>query len=151
MSRGVWIRFVLVLGLLAGCAALAINVKPQLGLDLKGGAQFVFQAEGTDQTPANAENVDKTLSVLSGRVNALGVSEPTLVRQGQDRILVELPGVTSDKEAQEAEDKIGQTAKLTIHEVIGTAASADAKPTKKDDQVLPSDRSEEHTSELQSH
>ena len=140
MSRGVWIRFVLVLGLLAGCAALAINVKPQLGLDLKGGAQFVFQAEGTDQTPANAENVDKTLSVLSGRVNALGVSEPTLVRQGQDRILVELPGVTSDKEAQEAEDKIGQTAKLTIHEVIGTAASADAKPTKKDDQVLPSDQ-----------
>lgn len=140
MSRGVWIRFVLVLGLLAGCAALAINVKPQLGLDLKGGAQFVFQAEGTDQTPANAENVDKTLSVLSGRVNALGVSEPTLVRQGQDRILVELPGVTSDKEAQEAEDKIGQTAKLTIHEVVGTAASADAKPTKKDDQVLPSDQ-----------
>ncbi|CAM3587252.1 protein translocase subunit SecD [Nocardioides zeicaulis] len=140
MSRGVWIRFLLVLGLLAGCAALAINVKPQLGLDLKGGAQFVFQAEGTDQTPANAENVDKTLSVLSGRVNALGVSEPTLVRQGQDRILVELPGVTSDKEAQEAEDKIGQTAKLTIHEVIAAAASPDAKPTKKDDQVLPSDQ-----------
>src|SRR6476661_5753060 len=112
MSRGVWIRFLLVLGLLAGCAALAINVKPQLGLDLKGGAQFVFQAEGTDQTPANAENVDKTLSVLSGRVNALGVSEPTLVRQGQDRILVELPGVTSDAEAQAAEEKIGQTAKL---------------------------------------
>ena len=33
MSRGVWIRFILVLGLLAGCAALAINVKPNLGLE----------------------------------------------------------------------------------------------------------------------
>ncbi|MBS2936556.1 protein translocase subunit SecD [Nocardioides sp. J2M5] len=139
MSRGVWIRFVLVLGLLAGCVALAINVKPNLGLDLKGGAQFVFQAEGTDQTPATSENVDKTLSVLRGRVDALGVAESTLVRQGENRILVELPGVTSDKEAQDAEDKIGQTAKLTIHEVLKTT-EPDAKPDKKGDQVLPSDQ-----------
>lgn len=139
MSRGVWIRFILVLGLLAGCAALAVTVKPNLGLDLKGGAQFVFQAEGTDQVPANAENVDKTLQVLRGRVDALGVAESTLVRQGEDRILVELPGVTSDKEAQEAEDRIGTTAKLTIHEVLATA-EPDAKPSKKGNQVLPSDQ-----------
>ena len=139
MSRGVWIRFFLVLGLLVGCVALAINVKPNLGLDLKGGAQFVFQAEGTDATPANAENVDKTLKVLRGRVDALGVAESTLVRQGQNRILVELPGVTSDEEAQAAEDKIGQTAKLTIHEVLAVA-QPDAKPSKKANQVLPSDQ-----------
>jgi SecD/SecF fusion protein len=139
MSRGVWIRFILVLGLLAGCAALALNVKPNLGLDLKGGAQFVFQAEGTEATPANAENVDKTLQVLNQRVNALGVAESNVIRQGEDRILVELPGVTSDEEAQAAEDKIGKTAKLTIHEVIATA-QPDAKPSKKDNQVLPSDQ-----------
>ena len=136
MSRGVWVRFILVLGLLVGCAALAVNVKPNLGLDLKGGAQFVFQAEGTKETPATAENVDKTLSVLNQRVNALGVAESNVIRQGEDRILVELPGVTSDKEAQDAQDKIGQTAKLTIHEVIASAASLDAKPTKKDDTVI---------------
>ncbi|CUR57326.1 putative protein translocase subunit SecDF [metagenome] len=136
MSRGVWIRFILVLGLLVGCAALAVNVKPNLGLDLKGGAQFVFQAEGTEETPANAENVDKTLSVLNQRVNALGVAESNVIRQGEDRILVELPGVTSDKEAQDAEDKIGTTAKLTIHEVLASAASLEAKPTKKDNTVI---------------
>ena len=51
MSRGARVRFFLVLGLLGGCLALAINVKPNLGLDLRGGAQFVFQAEGTEQTP----------------------------------------------------------------------------------------------------
>ncbi|MBC2931532.1 protein translocase subunit SecD [Nocardioides sp. zg-1228] len=139
MSRGVWIRFILVLGLLAGCAALAINVKPNLGLDLRGGAQFVFEAEGTEQTPANAENVDKTLQVLRGRVDALGVAESTLVRQGDNRILVELPGVTNDEEAQEAEERIGTTAKLTIHEVIATA-QPDAKPSKKKNLVLPSDQ-----------
>jgi SecD/SecF fusion protein len=139
MSRGVWVRFILVLGLLAGCAALALNVKPNLGLDLKGGAQFVFEAEGTEQTPASAENVDKTLQVLRGRVDALGVAESTLVRQGENRILVELPGVTSDEEAQEAEERIGKTAKLTIHEVLSTT-EPDAEPSKKDNLVLPSDQ-----------
>ena len=139
MSRGVWVRFILVLGLLVGCAALAVNVRPNLGLDLKGGAQFVFQAEGTEQTPATAENVDKTLQVLRGRVDALGVAESTLVRQGENRILVELPGVTSDEEAQEAEERIGSTAKLTIHEVLATA-QPEAEPSKKGNQVLPSDQ-----------
>ncbi|MDZ5660681.1 protein translocase subunit SecD [Nocardioides sp. S-58] len=139
MSRGVWVRFILVLGLLAGCALLAINVKPNLGLDLRGGAQFVFEAEGTEQTPATAENVDKTLQVLRGRVDALGVAESTLVRQGENRILVELPGVTNDEEAQEAEDRIGTTAKLTIHEVIATA-EPDAEPSKNKNLVLPSDQ-----------
>lgn len=139
MSRGVWVRFILVLGLLVGCVALAVNVKPNLGLDLRGGAQFIFEAEGTEQTPATAENVDKTLEVLRGRVDALGVAESTLVRQGENRILVELPGVTSDEEAQEAEDRIGSTAQLTIHEVIGTA-QPDAEPAKKNNQVLPSDQ-----------
>ena len=110
-----------------------------LGLDLRGGAQFIFEAEGTEQTPASAENVDKTLEVLRGRVDALGVAESTLARQGENRILVELPGVTNDEEAQEAEDRIGSTAKLTIHEVIGTA-QPDAKPAKKDNQILPSDQ-----------
>jgi SecD/SecF fusion protein len=139
MSRGVWVRFILVLGLLAGCAALAVNVKPNLGLDLRGGAQFVFEAEGTEQTPATAENVDKTLQVLRGRVDALGVAESVLVRQGENRILVELPGVTSDEEAQEAEERIGSTAKLTIHEVLATA-QPDAEPSKEGNQVLPSDQ-----------
>ena len=139
MSRGVWVRFILVVGLLVGCVALAVNVKPNLGLDLRGGAQFIFEAEGTDQTPASAENVDKTLEVLRGRVDALGVAESTLARQGENRILVELPGVTNDEEAQRAEDRIGSTAKLTIHEVVGTA-QPDAKPAKKGNQILPSDQ-----------
>lgn len=139
MSRGVWVRFILVLGLLVGCVALAVNVKPNLGLDLRGGAQFIFEADGTEQTPATAENVDKTLEVLRGRVDALGVAESTLVRQGENRILVELPGVTSDEEAQRAEERIGSTAQLTIHEVVGTA-QPDAEPAKKNNQVLPSDQ-----------
>jgi SecD/SecF fusion protein len=142
MSRGVWIRFILVLGLLAGCMWLSVEKKPNLGLDLKGGAQFVFEATGTEDAPATAENVDKTVAVLSGRVNALGVAESNVVRQGENRILVELPGVTSDEEAQEAEETIGQTAKLTAHPVVGAVASADAKPSDKKNKVLLSEDGE---------
>src|SRR5918997_3473897 len=140
MSRGALVRFLLVLGLLAGCVALTLNREPKLGLDLRGGAQFVFQAEGTEETPATAENVDQTLEVLRGRVDALGVAESTLVRQGEDRILVELPGVTNDEEAQEAEESIGRTAQLTAHPVISTVQGEDAKPSKKNNLILPSDQ-----------
>ncbi|WP_248580426.1 protein translocase subunit SecD [Nocardioides sp. InS609-2] len=145
MSRGALVRLLLVLGLLGGCAALALTVKPNLGLDLRGGAQFVFQATGTEEAPANAENVDKTLEVLRGRVDALGVAESTLVRQGENRILVELPGVTNDEEAQQAEERIGQTAQLSAHPVI-TSLRAEpteeqlAKAEEQDRQILPSDQ-----------
>ena len=66
MSRGVLVRFLLVLGLLAGCAYLSLNKEPNLGLDLRGGAQFVFQAEGNDDAPATAENVDKCARATTG-------------------------------------------------------------------------------------
>lgn len=138
MSRGVFLRFLLVLGLLAGCAALAINKQPNLGLDLRGGAQFVFQASSTDpDTPVNAENVDKTLEVLRGRVDSLGVAESTLVRQGEDRILVELPGVTNDEEAQRAEEQIGQTAKLSAHAVVAVPTGPNPKPSVPANEIVP--------------
>ncbi|MCD6639918.1 MAG: protein translocase subunit SecD [Nocardioides sp.] len=140
MSRGLIVRFLLVLGLLGGCFYLTLTKEPTLGLDLEGGAQFVFEAEGTDDVPANASNVDKTLEVLRKRVDALGVAESNTVRQGENRILVELPGVTNDEEAQAAEDRIGQTAKLTIHKVLGAPQEPDAKPTAKDGQVLPDEQ-----------
>ncbi len=145
MSRGALVRFLLVLGLLGGCLALTLSVKPNLGLDLRGGAQFVFQAEDTGSVQATATNVDKTVEVLRGRVDALGVAESTLVRQGEDRILVELPGVSSDEESKQAEERIGRTAQLSAHPVL---KSLPAEPTKdqlakakeRGNQILPSDQ-----------
>ncbi|WP_460795329.1 protein translocase subunit SecD [Nocardioides pacificus] len=121
MSRGVLVRLLLVLGLLAGCAAIAIKIEPRLGLDLRGGAQYILQAEDSDRAEATPENVDKVIEVLRGRVDALGVSEPTLVRQGDDRILVEMPGI-SEEDAANAEEVLGQTAQLTVHPVVTTVA-----------------------------
>ncbi|GGD22235.1 protein translocase subunit SecD [Nocardioides daphniae] len=142
MSRAAWIRFVLVLGLLAGCAALALNKEPTLGLDLKGGVSVTLQTyDSPNGTKANAENTDRTKAVLEQRVNALGLSEPNIVRSGENRIIVELPGV---KDADEAADQLGQTAQLTVHPVVaGGITDEKQKPSEKGNEILPSDRPEE--------
>ncbi len=139
MSRGAWIRFLLVLGLLAGCAALALNKEPRLGLDLSGGTSLTLQtSDSPSGVKANAENTDQAVEILRGRVDALGVSEPTLVRSGDNRILIELPDVQDPDQAVET---IGRTAQLTVHAVVaGGLASADVKPSKKGDIVAPSDQ-----------
>ncbi len=118
MSRGVIVRLLLVIGLLAGCAALALNIKPRLGLDLRGGTQIIMEAsDGPNGVEANRTNTDQTLEVLRGRVDSLGVSEPTLVRSGENRIIVELPDV---QDPQEALEVLGKTAQLGVHQVLRT-------------------------------
>ncbi len=139
MSRGAWFRLLFVIGLLSGCAWIAVDREPELGLDLRGGAQFIFEAQSTETTPATAENVDRTLEVLRGRVDALGVAESTLVRQGENRILVELPGITDEDEAEEARDRIGQTAQLTVHPVVRAVPNENAEPQQEDNLLLPSE------------
>src|SRR5690606_7217972 len=59
-----------------------------------------------------------------GRVDALGVAEPTLVQSGDNRIIVELPDLDDPREAERV---IGQTAQLSFHPVVD-AVGPDAKP-----------------------
>lgn len=83
-----------------------------LGLDLQGGVQLVYQAdlsEVADKSGAMAGLRD----VIERRVNLFGVSEPVVQIQGQDRLMVELPGVTN---VEEAIQMIGQTPYLEFDE-----------------------------------
>ncbi|MFF0746871.1 protein translocase subunit SecD [Streptomyces sp. NPDC004111] len=110
----------------------------RLGLDLRGGTQIVLETRSTPTTPADREATDRTVEVLRGRIDALGVAEPTLVRSGDHRILLELPGVQDPKKAA---DVLGRTAQLTVHPVLGGAGAA-AGPTappgaKAGERVLP--------------
>ncbi|WP_308259227.1 protein translocase subunit SecD [Pseudonocardia sp. H11422] len=111
--RAVTSRALLCLLVLGAAAAALFTIDPRLGLDLRGGTQFTLQA-GDEADPAGIEDTDATLEVLRGRVDSLGVAEPVLVRAGDDRIVVELPGVTDPTEAAEV---LGRTAQLTIHPV----------------------------------
>jgi len=111
-----WERLFLVLLtvlLVAGLTFFAIeplqnNLK--LGLDLKGGVLVRLEA------PENAtdEDMAKAMAIIDNRINSLGVTEPEIRREGDNRILVELPGVGNPEEAV---NLIGKTALLEFKRV----------------------------------
>ncbi|MGC9489722.1 MAG: protein translocase subunit SecD [Thermovirgaceae bacterium] len=87
----------------------------RLGLDLKGGAHILLQAKGTPENPLTDDSVQRLIAVLRNRVDQYGVTEPVIQREGSDRVIVDLPGV-SDPEA--ALELIGKTAQLEFREVV---------------------------------
>ena len=77
----------------------------RLGLDLRGGVQVRLEAP----VDATDDDMARAVAIIDNRVNALGVTEPEIRREGANRILVELPGVDDPEEAVAL---IGQTALL---------------------------------------
>lgn len=69
--------------------------------------------------------IDQALEKIRNRVDAFGVSEPSIVRQGNDRIVIQLPGLDDPKRAIEL---IGRTAQLEFKLVESRAATPDAQP-----------------------
>ena len=118
-------RAAVVVAALAATAFLIVTRPARLGLDLRGGTQIVLQAEDTDAVNVDGDTVDRTLEVLRRRVDQLGVSEPTLQRSGDRRVIIELPGVTDPDAALAV---IGKTAQLTFHPVLGGAVDEATPP-----------------------
>jgi SecD/SecF fusion protein len=136
-TRSLRTRALLALAVIAGSLAIALTLPVRLGLDLRGGSQIVLETRSTPAAEASREATDRTVEVLRGRIDALGVAEPTLVRSGDHRILVELPGVQDPKKAT---DVLGRTAQLTVHEVLGQTEDTDTTATPADPadaRVLP--------------
>jgi len=101
-----------------GLVAKNTRLVPKLGLDLKGGVRIVLEAQDTEGAKATSENIDSAVAVIDKRVNALGVSEATAVREGPNskRIIVELPGW---EDPEKAKAIIGKTALLEFKTADG--------------------------------
>jgi len=67
-----------------------------------------------------------SIETVSRRINAMGTAEATVVRQGQDRILIQFPGLQDTAQLKKI---LGDTAKLTFHEVNPAVSVEDAKLT----------------------
>ena len=80
----------------------------KLGLDLQGGLRVVLQSQ---EANPSREDLDAARSVIENRVNAFGVAEPVIQTSGDNRIVVELPGLSS-ADQDRALDLIGQQAVL---------------------------------------
>lgn len=85
--------------------------KINLGLDLKGGTSFLIRLKKEEgQAPAK-EVLDQAVETIRKRVDQFGVSEPVITPEGQDRILVQIPGLDAEKIA-EAREQLRKVAKL---------------------------------------
>ena len=111
-----------------------------LGLDLQGGIHLVLEVktEGMEQQEAQ-DAVAQAQEVIRNRVDQFGVAEPTIQRQGDNRIIIELPGV---QDVQRAKDLVGQTALLEFQ--LLEPAEERTRLIQRIDQVLaPEDEGEE--------
>ena len=94
----------------------------RLGLDLQGGIHMVYRADLSAVEPGEeAAVMEGVMAVISNRINPLGVTEPVIQKQGQDRILVELPGLSiTDKE----KERLSRVALLEFGELVADGEEA---------------------------
>ncbi len=117
-------------GMTAAIEAVRELATPVISLSGAGSTDFVVSSDGSDLvlTLSEAEMVatdqrtmEQSLEIVRRRVDEAGTREPTIQRQGDRRILIQVPGIGS---AEELKSLIGKTAKLTFHPVISRTGDA---------------------------
>jgi preprotein translocase subunit SecD len=121
--RSLVVSLVLTIAIAFGALATTMSLGwgPKLGLDLAGGLSVVYKPA----TKASTADMQEVVTILSNRVNGLGVSGATVNLQGKD-VNVSVPGVTNARQVLAA---VGQTAQLLFRPVLCEAEVA-AKGTK---------------------
>ena len=90
----------------------------RLGLDPEGGVSANLQGYKTNGEEVTRDEMDLAANVIRQRVDSLGVTEPEIQIQGDDQVVVNIPGIT---DADRAVEVIGRTAQLGFYEVLATA------------------------------
>jgi protein-export membrane protein SecD len=110
----------------------------RLGLDLQGGIHVVLRVQMEKiEASARTDAVERAIQVIRNRVDFTGVTEPIILKQGEDRIIVDLPGYT---DAEQAENIIGQTAQLEF-KLLETQDNADLIIKKIDSAITAASKS----------
>lgn len=106
---------------------------PVTSLTGGGATDIVVSAEGdviiielseAERLASDDRTVRQSLEIVRRRIDEVGTREPTIQRQGADRILIQVPGIGS---ASELKEIIGTTAQLTFNPVVGRGNDADAR------------------------
>ncbi|WP_134725640.1 protein translocase subunit SecD [Paracoccus luteus] len=93
-----------------------------LDITASGGTLIVRMSEA-EKAATDDRTIQQSLEIVRRRVDEVGTREPTIQRQGKDRILIQVPGIGS---AEELKKLIGTTAKLTFNPVIGRGTDPNA-------------------------
>ena len=86
----------------------------KFGLDLQGGFEILYKASSIDGSKMTNEKLTATYKTLSKRIDSLGVSEPEIVIEGNDKIRVKLAGV---KNPEEARTQLSTVATLSFRDI----------------------------------
>ncbi|QRZ14083.1 protein translocase subunit SecD [Paracoccus methylovorus] len=89
------------------------------------GNRLSVQLSEAEKAATDDRTVQQSLEIIRRRIDEVGTREPTIMRQGKDRILIQVPGIGS---AEELKQLIGTTAKLTFNPVISRTSDANARP-----------------------
>jgi SecD/SecF fusion protein len=112
MSKNLRNRFLVIFGVIVGSLFFTFPLEKRinLGLDLKGGMHLVLNVE-TEKLPVKDRNdaVLRAMEILRNRIDGMGVGETVIQRQGEEQIIVQLPGITDRKRAL---DIVGRVAHL---------------------------------------
>lgn len=100
----------------AGLYMLPLATSIKQGLDLQGGTHVVMEAVDTPEAKVDDDAVQRVVKIIEQRVNGLGLTEPVIQRQGDRRVIVELPGV---KDPEKAIEILGKTALLEFQDESG--------------------------------
>ena len=79
------------------------------------GDEIVVTLSEAERAATDDRTMRQSLEIIRRRVDEVGTREPTIMRQGADRILIQVPGIGS---AAELKELIGTTARLTFHPVV---------------------------------
>ena len=134
---GAFVLSILVIAVMAFTAVAGLNlgftkVKPikssvKQGLDLKGGVFVVYEAQSDKKGAEMEKIIDQTIEVFRKRIDSMGLTEPVIVKEGEKRIRIELPGA---KDAEDAIRTIGKTAQLKFMLQDGTVVVKGNEVTK---------------------
>lgn len=89
------------------------------------GPTLIVQLSAAEKAATDDRTIQQSLEIVRRRVDEVGTREPTIQRQGQDRILIQVPGIGS---AEELKELIGTTAKLTFNPVVGRGTDPNVNP-----------------------
>lgn len=99
------------------------NIEEGFELTVENDTNFALTMTEDAERERIRNALEQSIEIVRRRVDETGVSEPTIQRQGERRILVQLPGI---KDPERIKRLIGQTAKLTFHLVDESASLQDA-------------------------
>ena len=118
----------LVQGLARPIGTLAGGGATDIAIATEGDDILTVRLSDAERAATDDRTMELSLEIVRRRIDEAGTREPTIQRQGDDRILIQVPGVGS---AQEVKDLIGTTAQLTFNAVVGGASGPDdpAGPT----------------------